>query len=158
MNYTKMGLMERDPVWGQWSPAVGEASAWASLLPAHCAGALAVVDQLGAYGHVGITGFPGEVVKGSRKAMGSPSKREGQGGFCYQCCRLRGLVKILQRPGCGLLSVPEPGNRRMGALRRAHKQHSAQNVSLWVFEFLPLRKGHENICKNQKQLFQNSGN
>lgn len=67
---------------------------------------------LGVYPHMGTTGFLGEAVKGNRKAIGSPSKREGKGGFCYQCCHLRGLIMILQRPGCGLLSVPEPGSRR----------------------------------------------
>lgn len=68
--------MERDPLWERRSPAVGEASVRASPRLAHCAGALAVVDQLGAYGHMGTTGFLGEVVKGSREA--APARGKGK--------------------------------------------------------------------------------
>lgn len=78
------------------------------------------MDRLGAYRQTGTTDILGDTVKGIRKVMGSPSKREGQDCFCYQICHLKDLVKILQKPRCGMLAVPRTHKYEtgMGALRR----------------------------------------
>lgn len=78
------------------------------------------MDRLGAYLQMSTTGILGETVKGIRKVMGNPSKREGQDCFCYQICHFKGLVEILQKLRCGMLAVPRTQKYEtgMGALRR----------------------------------------